>query len=156
MNGEKLLGMDQDGKSDPYISVLVGDKEGSTEIRRETTDPVWDEDLLFIIPFEEADMLLGRIGLSTREGKKDIYESPSLASAGQGKGKGRMKPALSRFETAALEKNYSVYRLPVAYESKENEAGSTAVFKNLPEVHSKKNVLTRFRGSFVSLLPFSS
>lgn len=58
VHGRDLLAMDDDGKSDPYARVSIFDQEKRTKYRKQTLNPNWDEDLLFIIPFEYMDRVL--------------------------------------------------------------------------------------------------
>ena len=58
LSGQDLLPMDEDGKSDPYVRVDCLGVEESTSVRPETLNPSWEEDLLFILPFETTSLLL--------------------------------------------------------------------------------------------------
>ena len=53
--GQGLLAMDDDGKSDPYVEVNVFDIKKVTTYIKETLNPTWNQDLLFIIPFEQME-----------------------------------------------------------------------------------------------------
>eukprot|EP01084_Bolivina_argentea_P197144 337889_1 len=57
-HGNNMLAMDDDGKSDPYCRVQIFDQQHLTKYRKQTLNPIWEEDLLFIIPFEFMDRLL--------------------------------------------------------------------------------------------------
>merc|ERR1712130_337184 len=56
--GSKLLACDDDGFSDPYVRVSIFDQQQTTQYRKGTLDPIWDQDLLFIIPFDFMEGIL--------------------------------------------------------------------------------------------------
>jgi len=43
-NAENLTSADSNGKSDPYVLILVGDSKAKTKPKKKTLDPVWEED----------------------------------------------------------------------------------------------------------------
>jgi len=51
--GSNLVACDDDGFSDPYVTVSIFDEQQKTQHIKQSLDPQWDEDLLFIIPFEK-------------------------------------------------------------------------------------------------------
>eukprot|EP00486_Rosalina_sp_Unknown_P009054 CAMPEP_0201595934 /NCGR_PEP_ID=MMETSP0190_2-20130828/192769_1 /ASSEMBLY_ACC=CAM_ASM_000263 /TAXON_ID=37353 /ORGANISM="Rosalina sp." /LENGTH=298 /DNA_ID=CAMNT_0048056087 /DNA_START=1811 /DNA_END=2707 /DNA_ORIENTATION=- len=57
-SGRNLMACDDDGKSDPYVRVSIFDQQQVTNYRKQTLNPNWEEDLLFIIPFEFMERIL--------------------------------------------------------------------------------------------------
>ena len=74
IKGDNLIPMDDDGNSDPYVTVDVEGIQKASIVRNETLNPVWNENLLFIIDFKRAKYLLGLT---------DVYKSKSQININQ-------------------------------------------------------------------------
>jgi len=86
--GTELLACDDDGASDPYVRVSIFDIEQTTDYRKQTLNPIWDEDLLFIIPFEFMDRILQKKAKEEKKEDEDedddnfLYASPTMRGNG--------------------------------------------------------------------------
>eukprot|EP01083_Nonionella_stella_P010269 29311_1 len=68
VNGRALLPSDDDDSADPYVRVSIFDQQQQSSYRKQTLNPNWEEDLLFVVPFEYLE--LNQDGANKEE---DIY-----------------------------------------------------------------------------------
>ncbi len=47
-----------DGFSDPYVRISIFDEQKQAKYRKQTLNPNWEEDLLFLLPFEYMERIL--------------------------------------------------------------------------------------------------
>eukprot|EP01083_Nonionella_stella_P010271 29316_1 len=90
-NGRVLLPMDDDGASDPYARVSIFDQQQQSSYRKQTLNPNWEEDLLFIIPFEFMERLTAHAKYlsmaDTDEAKQqDMWSDAALQQAATNRG----------------------------------------------------------------------
>jgi len=50
IKAEKLIGVEKNGTSDPYVKVYLADKHFNTKVIPGTCNPVWDETFQFVTP----------------------------------------------------------------------------------------------------------
>lgn len=84
--GQNLLAMDSDGKSDPYVEVNVFDIKKVTTYIKETLNPNWSQDLLFIIPFDKMESFKNDAG-SIAASKFSKDSEPTFAYGGSEAGR---------------------------------------------------------------------
>merc|ERR1719491_1846026 len=82
--GEGLMACDDDGQSDPYVRVSIFDQVKTTTYRKQTLNPVWGENQLFIIPFDFMDKLFDNNKM--RMGKLDALDLAKDTSGPVGQG----------------------------------------------------------------------
>ena len=71
--GVGLMACDDDGYSDPYVSVNVFDLERKTNYLKQTLNPNWSEDLLFIIPFDQMKMFKDQGSVAAVKQKTETF-----------------------------------------------------------------------------------
>merc|ERR1719410_2687469 len=75
------MACDDDGASDPYVRVSIFDQQQTTQYRKQTLQPIWDEDLLFIIPFDFMEKILHKEPNEKKAADDDddfLYSSPKV------------------------------------------------------------------------------
>merc|ERR1712228_98804 len=88
--GSNMLACDDDNnKSDPYVRVSIFDQQQTTQYRKATLNPIWDQDLLFIIPFDFMErILLSNPNKKVEKNEEDedddgfLYASPTMRGNG--------------------------------------------------------------------------
>ena len=125
LKGNNLLPADPDGFSDPYVKVTVLDQINESTYMRETLNPFWNENLLYIIPFNIFDKLI-------KEMKKI---SPNLNERSvMSKMPKRHEPSMQsrrRMGSIDIDQEYIV----------KHQKKSSKIMNKLPKYFSKKNIL---------------